>query len=76
MQMNNMQTASNLATSQDKQKLKDIIEKYESVMTRSEQKPTPYDQCCEALAENDPAKISNMLSRSIAYLGKQGIQVA
>lgn len=60
----------------ERQKLKYIVEKYEKEMTRSEQKPTPYDQCCEALAENDPAKISNMLTRSIAYLGRQGIQVA
>ena len=60
----------------ERQKLITIIEKYETEMTRSEQKPTPYDMCCEALAENDPAKISNMLTRSIAYLGRQGIQVA
>ena len=60
----------------ERQKLKHIVEKYEKEMTRSEQKPTPYDQCCEALAENDPAKISNMLTRSIAYLGRQGIKVA
>ena len=62
--------------SEERQKLKYIVEKYETEMTRSEQKPSPYDLCCEALAENDPAKISNMLSRSIAYLGRQGIQVA
>lgn len=62
--------------SEERQKLKYIVEKYETEMTRSEQKPSPYDLCCEALAENDPAKISNMLSRSIAYLGRKGIKVA
>lgn len=61
---------------EERQKLKNIIEKYETEMTNTEEKPTPYDRCCEALAENDPAKISNMLSRSIAYLGRKGIQVA
>lgn len=60
----------------ERQKLISIIEKYETQLTRSDQKPTPYEQCCEALAENDPAKISNLLTRSIAYLGRQGIQVA
>ena len=61
---------------EERQKLKDIIVKYEAELTNTEQKPTPYDQCCEAIAENDPSKISNMLSRSIAYLGRKGIQVA
>ena len=61
---------------EERQKLKNIIEKYEPELTNTEQKPTPYDQCCEAIAENDPAKISNMLTRSIAYLGRKGIQVA
>ena len=60
----------------ERQKLKNIIEKYEAEMTNVEEKPTPYDRCCEALAENDPAKISDMLKRSIAYLGRKGIQVA
>ena len=60
----------------DRQQLKNIIEKYEAEMTSSEQRPTPYEQCCEALAENDPAKISNMLTRTVAYLGRKGIQVA
>lgn len=60
----------------ERQKLKDIIEKYEAEMSNTEEKPTPYDKCCEALAENDPAKISNMLTRTVAYLGRKGIQVA
>ena len=62
--------------SDERQQLKSIVEKYEKEMTNTEQRPTPYEQCCEALAENDPAKISNMLIRSIAYLGRKGIQVA
>lgn len=61
---------------EERQKLKNIIEKYEPELTNTEQKPTPYDLCCEAIAENDASKISNMLSRSIAYLGRKGIQVA
>ena len=61
---------------EERQKLKNIIAKYEPELTNTEQKPTPYDQCCEAIAENDPAKISNCLGRCVAYLGRKGIQVA
>ena len=60
----------------DRQKLKTIIEKYEKEMNVQNQSGNPYDLACEALAENDPVKISNMLSRSIAYLGHKGIKVA
>ena len=61
---------------EERQKLKNIIAQYEPELTNTDQKPTPYDQCCEALAENDPAKISNCLGRCVAYLGRKGIQVA
>lgn len=60
----------------DRQQLKNIIEKYETEMNVQNQNGNPYEMACEALAENDPAKISNMLTRSIAYLGRKGIQVA
>ena len=60
----------------DRQKLKTIIEKYEKEMNVENQSGNPYDMACEALAENDPEKISNMLTRSIAYLGRKGIKVA
>ena len=61
---------------EERQKLKNIIEKYEKEMNVQNQNGNPYDMACEAIAENDPAKISNMLTRSIAYLGRKGIQVA
>ena len=64
------------AQNTDRQKLKTIIEKYEKEMNVENPSGNPYDMACEALAENDPAKISNMLSRSIAYLGHKGIKVA
>ena len=61
---------------EERQKLKTILEKYEKEMNVDNQSGNPYDMACEAIAENDPEKISNMLSRSIAYLGHKGIQVA
>lgn len=60
----------------DRETLKKIIEQYEEALTNTDSKPTPYDKCCEALAENDPEKIKNMIQRSFAYLGRKGIQVA
>lgn len=61
---------------EERQKLKNIIEKYEPEMNVQNQNGNPYDLACEALAENDPEKISKMLLRTIAYLGRKGIQVA
>jgi phage recombination protein Bet len=55
----------------DKQALKTILEKYESAL-----EGVPYNLSCEAIAENDPAKISEMLGRCKVYLGKKGIKVA
>ena len=60
----------------DKQKLMKIVEKYESQLTASDLRPTPYDMSCEAIANNDPSKITEMLTRCVAYLGKKGIKVA
>lgn len=62
--------------SEERQKLEYIVEKYETQLTRSDDKPTPYEQCCKALADNDSEKISNLVNRCIAYLGRQGIKVA
>jgi len=58
---------------EERQKLEYIVEKYETQLTRSEDKPTPYEQCCKALAENDFEKISNLVKRCVTYLGRQGI---
>lgn len=62
----------------DKQDLIKLIETYEKELSiKSASNPvSPYDQCCEALAENDSAKISNCLARCRAYLSTKGIQVA
>lgn len=61
---------------EERQKLKTIIEKYEPEMNVQNQNGNPYDMACEALAENDPEKISKMLNRCVTYLGRKGIQVA
>lgn len=71
MQENKKQKASDLATAQDKMKLKNLLENYENDLSGK-----PYELSCEALADNDPAKISEMLGRCISYLGKKGIKVA
>lgn len=55
----------------DRQQLKTILTKYESAL-----KGVPYDLSCEALKNNDPNKISEMLGRCKTYLGKKGIKVA
>ena len=62
--------------SDERQQLKDIIEKYEAEMNVQNQSGNPYDMACMALAENDPEKISKMLVRCKNYLGHKGIQVA
>lgn len=64
------------ASNNDRQILKTIIEKYEKEMNVDTSSGNPYDKCCEALAENDPKKISDMIARSIKYLGHKGIKVA
>lgn len=55
----------------DRQQLKTILTKYESELNG-----VPYDLSFEALAGNDPNKISEMLGRCKTYLGKKGIKVA
>ena len=55
----------------DRIRLKKIVENHEKDLQGK-----AFDLCCEALAENDPAKITEMLNRSIVYLGKKGIKVA
>lgn len=62
----------------DKQELKKLIENYEKELSiKSASNPvSPYDQCCEALAENDPEKITTMLGKCKAYLTTKGYEVA
>lgn len=55
----------------DKRQLKNLLETYESAL-----EGVPYNLSCEALADNDPAKITEMLGRCKVYLGKKGIKVA
>lgn len=55
----------------DRTSLKNILIKYESALAG-----VPYNLSCEALANNDPQKITEMLGRCKTYLGKKGIQVA
>lgn len=62
--------------SDDRQQLKNIIEKYEAEMNVQNQNGNPYELACSALAENDPEQISKMLVRCKVYLGKKGIKVA
>lgn len=67
---NSNETTKTAAANPEREKLMSIIKKYESQLSGK-----PYDMSCEALAENDPALISEMLGRCITYLGKKGIQV-
>lgn len=62
----------------DRQDLKKLIETYEKELSiKSASNPvSPYDQCCEALAENDSAKISKCLTKCKTYLTTKGIMVA
>lgn len=67
-----------LVGNEDRESLKKLITDYEKELSvKSATNPvTPYDQCCEALAENNSDKISNCLERCKAYLSTKGIQVA
>ena len=60
----------------ERQQLKNIIEKYEPQMNVQNQSGNPYEMACSALAENDPEQISKMLVRCKNYLSFKGIQVA
>lgn len=55
--------------------LKTIVCAYEKPLTSSSLKPTPYDLCCEAIAEGDPERIAEMLGRVKDYLKKMGINL-
>ena len=55
----------------ERKELSDILTKYESALSG-----VPYNLSCEALANNDPQKITEMLGRCKTYLGKKGIKVA
>lgn len=55
--------------------LKNLVLTYEKPLTSSTQKPTPYDLCCEAIAEGDPERIAEMIGRAKKYLGAMGINV-
>jgi len=57
-------------TVSSREQLKKIIEKYEADLEGK-----PLDMSCEALADNDPEKIDEMLGRCTAYLGRKGIKV-
>lgn len=61
---------------EEHQKLKTIIEKYKADLDVENQNGNPFNLACEALAENDPEKISKMLVRVTKYLGAKGKQVA
>lgn len=67
----NAETTNNTTNNADREKLSHILETYENQLSGM-----PYELSCKALAENDPAKITEMLGRCIVYLGKKGIQVA
>lgn len=55
--------------------LKNLVQTYEKPLTSSTKKPTPYDLCCEAIADGDPERIAEMLGRAKKYLGAMGINV-
>jgi hypothetical protein len=65
------ETVNKAGANDDRTALKKIVEEHEKDLQGK-----AYDLCCEALAENDPVKITEMLNRSIVYLGKKGIKVA
>ena len=68
----------NILQNKDKQDLKNLINNYEKELSiKSASNPvSPYDQCCEALAEDNSQKISACLTKCKSYLSKKGIMVA
>lgn len=64
---------STLKAEKERRELKTIIETFSKPLTSSQQRPTPYDLCCEALAEGDPDRIAEMISRAKNYLAQMGI---
>lgn len=63
-------------TNDDRQKLGEIIDKYEKQMNVNNKYGNPYEMACKAMADNDPEQIKTMLKRCTDYLGRKGIQVA
>lgn len=63
-----------LQAERERAELKTIITTFEKPLTSSKSKPTPYDLCCEALAEGDPERIAEMIDRAKNYLGQMGIK--
>lgn len=55
--------------------LKNLVLTYEKPLSSSNSKPSPYDLCCEAIAEGDPERVFEMLGRAKKYLGAMGINV-
>ena len=55
----------------DEEQLVEILAKYGNALEGQ-----PYELSSQALTEQNPQKISEMLGRCIAYLGKKGIKVA
>ena len=62
----------------DREALKKLILDYEEELSvKSKTNPvTPYDQCCEALAEEDSEKITSCLNRCRSYLESKGLKIA
>lgn len=65
---------STLKAEKEREELKTIITTFEKPLTSSTQKPSPYDLCCEALAEGDPDRIAEMIRRVKDYLNAMGIK--
>ena len=63
-------------TNDDRQKLGEIIDKYEKQMNVNNKYGNPYEMACKAMADNDTEKITTMLKRCTDYLSRKGIQVA
>ncbi len=59
----------------DYDKLKRLVENYEAELTGKGGKGNAYEQCCLALASNDPAEIKDKLDRAVKYLAMKGINV-
>ena len=72
---NTEEIPADIPANNDRETLKKIVELYEDELAQSKNCKA-LNMCCEALAENDPAMITEMVGRSIAYLGKKGIKVA
>lgn len=59
----------------DYDKLKHLVENYEAELTGKGGKGNAFEQCCFALASNDPSEIRDKLERAVKYLAMKGINV-